>query len=1127
MKASFPLRRAAAATFAAALALGTSPVTAEDIDIFTAGAGNASKPNILIVLDNSSNWSATLGNNACMSTATPPGVGGNMNANTKFAAEMCALYTVAGTLTDGVRMGLMMFTESGDAGAYVRFGMRDMNLTNRTAFRNMLLGFIANGSGTDNAGSSQPYAKAMMEVFKYFGGYTCPAQATTNVAACGTGTNDKTHFGMAAFAGGADNNAARRDYRNNNTPANRAAAYYGADDFNALSSSSQNTYTNPIVDSCAKNFVIFISNGNPSTGGDSGTNPARDTAILTNISAPSSALPNAATETHASKMDEMANYLRLTDVSAATGHQRVITYTIAVYQPSAITIAADGTITSETISNTDQQMIALMKSAANYGGGKYYAGRSAKDVADAIAFIVNEVQAVNSVFVSASLPVSVNNQGTFLNQVYMGMFRPDGSGNPRWLGNLKEYKFVLDANTGAISLADAKTPPTQAVNPATGFISPAAWSFWTRRGNNAAVAGWPNRDFWINNPAGTPPNGADALNATQGDGEVVEKGGAGEMQRLDFATSQAARVVYTCPVAGCTANTAPTAFDTTQISGVTFQTAFGVATAADLTLLVNWIRGQDNFNGTPCDPSVAGCLWTSAEAGPGWPATVRASIHGDVLHSRPVVLNYGGTGYKSGPWVFYGAGDGMLRAVKGGQDNAIAAKDGHEAWSFIPIEFYRKYKRLRDAAPELRTPTTPAAILALTQPKDYFFDGPIGVWEDPNGTTKWIFVTARRGGRVIYAFDVTDPSAPLFMWKKTEVDLPNLGQSWSTPWAFKLTGDADPTLIFGAGYDIGEDLVPAVPNGDVGRGIYVLNARTGTVKSGGNVNSGFWQTGVNASIGDAIPSDISLLVNPQGQVYRGYVGDTAGNIWRLDIPSNDLATWKLNKFAILGPGKKFFFAPDVVHAGGYDVVLAGTGDREKPLVTTSSDSFFALNDVNWDPAVVPPSITPMTSGNLVLLNTTSGITSGSGGTCRGTAPNVVCSCEPPGCMGWYRNLSAGEKVVNSPLTVAGVTYFSTNRPTPPAAGSCNVNLGEARAYGFSFFGGSPNKVQPDGTMGQPLTGGGLPPSPVGGVVEIEPGKQVAFIIGAGDKGSSVEGGRINIPVASTRRKVYWNAATDK
>jgi hypothetical protein len=50
---------------------------------------------------------------------------------------------------------------------------------------------------------------------------------------------------------------------------------------------------------------------------------------------------------------------------------------------------------------------------------------------------------------------------------------------------------------------------------------------------------------------------------------------------------------------------------------------------------------------------------------------------------------------------------------------------------------------------------------------------------------------------------------------------------------------------------------------------------------------------------------------------------------------------------------------------------------------------------------------------------------------------------------------------------------------------------------------------------------------VGGVVEIAPGQNVAFIIGAGDKGSSVEGGRITIPVSSTRRKVYWNQSRDQ
>jgi type IV pilus assembly protein PilY1 len=177
------------------------------------------------------------------------------------------------------------------------------------------------------------------------------------------------------------------------------------------------------------------------------------------------------------------------------------------------------------------------------------------------------------------------------------------------------------------------------------------------------------------------------------------------------------------------------------------------------------------------------------------------------------------------------------------------------------------------------------------------------------------------------------------------------------------------------------------------------------------------------------------------------------------------------------------------------------------------------------PAAGVPATTPtaFVVGDLTKLTGTGGVTAALGGTCTGT----TCVCDPTaGCKGWYRDLSVGEKVVNSPLTVAGITYFSTNKPKA-SSGTCDVNLGEARAYGVSFYGGTPNKTQPDGTIGTPLTGGGLPPSPVGGVVEIEPGKQVAFIIGGGDKGSPVEGGRITIPVASTRRKLYWNSATDK
>ena len=239
-------------------------------------------------------------------------------------------------------------------------------------------------------------------------------------------------------------------------------------------------------------------------------------------------------------------------------------------------------------------------------------------------------------------------------------------------------------------------------------------------------------------------------------------------------------------------------------------------------------------------------------------------------------------------------------------------------------------------------------------------------------------------------------------------------------------------------------------------------------------------------------------------MYRGYVGDMNGYVWRLDIPSATVADWKLHRFADLGRGYKMLYAPDLVRAGDRDMVLIGSGDREKPLVTTTADRFWGLADkLNVDTPAT--SVTEIVTGNLQFLSGTSSST---------------CAT----CLGWYRDLVAGEKVVNSPLTVAGVTYFATNKPTPPVAGSCATNLGEAKAYGLSFLaGGLPTGKSSISTT---LTGGGLPPSPVGGVVELEPGKLVTFVIGTGAGGSPIEPTRPPLTVPLNRSKIYWNTKTD-
>ncbi len=176
------------------------------------------------------------------------------------------------------------------------------------------------------------------------------------------------------------------------------------------------------------------------------------------------------------------------------------------------------------------------------------------DIVQALLQIFNEVQAVNSVFASSSLPVSVNTQGTYENQVFIGMFRPEANGLRRWHGNLKQYQFGVDKSNAAnpkLFLADSTG--AQAISGAgTGFISPNAISFWTTKDTSKSPDASPPTGpggFWVNDPQGV----GDAFDSP--DGELVEKGGVGQQLRLatlkaDYdaspGTADNPRNLYTC-----------------------------------------------------------------------------------------------------------------------------------------------------------------------------------------------------------------------------------------------------------------------------------------------------------------------------------------------------------------------------------------------------------------------------------------------------------------------------------------------------------------------------------------------------------------------------------------------------
>jgi type IV pilus assembly protein PilY1 len=342
---------------------------------------------------------------------------------------------------------------------------------------------------------------------------------------------------------------------------------------------------------------------------------------------------------------------------------------------------------------------------------------------------------------------------------------------------------------------------------------------------------------------------------------------------------------------------------------------------------------------------------------------------------------------------------------------------------------------------------------------------------------------------------VTDPRQPELLWRTSNASVSVLGQTWSDPRIVKVAGYSNPVIVMGAGYDAAaEDMSPPGAT-SMGNAVVVLDALTGA--------------GLRTLATDrSVPASVAVQDSDyDGYTDRAYAVDAGGNVYRIDFETaaNPVGPdgWNIRKFASLSDGsRKFFYAPDVVQTKGFTAILVGTGDREKPLATVSADRFYTLFD--YATAKGPSSAAPVTNADLTAND----------------------GSFVPGNAGCYVALDTrGEKVVTGAVSTGGYTYFSTNRPTPPGPNSCNSNLGVATTYRMPLFCGLPES--------QELAGGGLPPSPVTGLVEVpvpagptdqEPGsKQVPFIIGGFNaEMSGLAVSRVPINVDPTRKRTYWH-----
>jgi len=1033
------LRRLFRRVGAALLLAASAFAHAEDIDIYALPPGAADLPNILFLIDNSANWGADV--TSAGSCTHWPDTGAPLpsyDASKKSGAQLCALVLVVERLAARAavnggqpvaRIGVMLFNSgSSKIGAYPRIAFTAVTPSNKNDLQQRIK-TITGAGGADTSASAPQVGLGMYEAYLWFKG-------------------ERPQYGL-------------------DTPS------YDPNSF--LSGTGR--YNSPATASCGRNFIIFVSNGDPGTQTQVVDAElaflGQVTSNTTAISPPAGA-NNPTRNLFQSWGDEYARELLNKDFSNRDGTQSITTFAVGV-------VGANSDPRNATTPPFDG-FFAYLDYVARYGGSPryqngvgrpsyFYPALGPGAIADAIDRVFDRILSANTVFTSAALPISVSTQGTYKNQVFIGMFRPDELMRPRWYGNLKQYRFAYDAGSNVLSLVDSAG--NTAISAVTGYVEPSAVSYWSSPST-----------FWVNAPRG-------AINPTSDspDGEVAEKGGAGQRQREAFASGSAGRNVYTC--IGCAPNTALSVDLSAQFAssnGAISASDLGVSSSSERDYLIDWIRGTnsaDNFAGEDAGPTTSPVT------------TVRPSIQGDVLHSRPAVIDYGGT---TGVVVFYGANDGMLRAVSGEQSGASA---GRELWSFVPEEMLGKFRRLRNNWPEVKFPSNPDRTAA---PRDYFVDGPITVLRNSVTGEAIIYVAMRRGGRFMYAFDVTTPTAPRFKWRFGTAQFAPLGQTWSEPRLARLRGHANPVIVMGAGYDPAAEDVSPSDTTVMGNAVLVIDAYTGALVR-------------SLPTSGSVPGAVTLVdIDSDGYTDRAYLGDTRANVYRVDFEDGSASagpsTWAITKLAALAVSdaeRKFLFEPDVVVTKNTIAILFGSGDREKPLLgrmpytgterTDTRDGLFTLFDPKRTKGA-PTIAYPIRTVDLV------------------THSSFAVTADPKGCFFPLPYSAIGEKVVNAGLTVAGRTLFSTNTPAQTTGSQCG-NLGTARSYAIPLFCGEVASID--------LLNGGLPPTPVTGLVDLGGGVIQRFLIGgapptAGYTGSrsSIGASKPAVAVDNTRRRTYWH-----
>lgn len=538
------------------------------------------------------------------------------------------------------------------------------------------------------------------------------------------------------------------------------------------------------------------------------------------------------------------------------------------------------------------------------------------------------------------------------------------------------------------------------------------------------------------------------------DGNVVAEGGAQEM-----LAGKSNRSLYVINNAQNRLDQLTKANLVTQAgSEAALMTFMQAVTTTELDSLINWTKGLD-VDDEDFDTSTL----------------IRAHIMGDPLHSRPLVLNYGPQ--SGNPTdapdlrILFGTNAGFLHMFKD-MGSTI-----DESWAAIPYEFMANQKALRLNAESAEhiygVDSSPVALI-----KDANRNG---VLKSSESDFVWVFTGLRSGGKAYYTFNVSSPDTPTLKWRLNSLTtgFGELGLTWSVPEVAFVPGVSDPVLIFAGGYDVNKSVLGLGTSDSMGRGIYIVNADTGALifsaTPAATSTSNLRVTGMT----DSMPGSVATLDSDgDGKVDRIYVGDTGGNIWRMDLPGTNKSDWSVFKFASLGSDvtqaddRRFFTQPIVVRTinkqvtrtvvGGnvvysyqdrpFDAVLIGSGDRNRPSSeATVRNGYFMLRDYD-----VVPRAANAQARSPILITDLYDVTSDPLSAQTNTDGILATKAGITTAKGWVNWLNEpGEKSMGAGVVLQGKLYFTSFLPQVQSFQQCTIqSIGAARQYMVDMHYGS-------------------------------------------------------------------------